>query len=117
MLDGDDTAIHTATIAQQPQIWSIREHHSRQMGEVVPSGPSLNGFLPTDLELIESGPTGEEEETLYVTYTDSRKKRVSTAYQTWTGRINPEAGASRPERSDIILTGKVLRVLTIQSRI
>lgn len=27
MLDGDDEAIHSSTIAQQPQVWSIKEHH------------------------------------------------------------------------------------------
>jgi len=27
MLDGDNEAIHTATVAQQPQVWSIKEHH------------------------------------------------------------------------------------------
>src|ERR1700733_13220263 len=27
MLDGDDEAIHSSTIAQQPQVWSVKEHH------------------------------------------------------------------------------------------
>jgi len=84
MLDGDDEAIHSSTIAQQPQVWSVKEHHhprsqsglsSRQPSDArtaarreddqlrgnilagldppVILGPSLNGHLPTGIELIE----------------------------------------------------------------
>ncbi|KAF9510422.1 hypothetical protein BS47DRAFT_66893 [Hydnum rufescens UP504] len=74
MLDGDDTAIHNAVIARQPQVWSIREHHyqphviaplhdstSQRRTETslrrtlrpLPSGPSLGAHLPLNLELVE----------------------------------------------------------------
>ena len=75
MLDGDDNAIHMATIALQPQVWSIKEHHyqphviaplhdsisHRGRGDTalrrtlrpVPTGPSLTAHLPRSLELVE----------------------------------------------------------------
>lgn len=76
MLDGDDEAIHSSTIAQQPQVWSIKEHHhpkrlsSRRPSDAgtaaghrgdsladhdlpVELGPSLNGHLPVGVELNE----------------------------------------------------------------
>ncbi|KAF8312135.1 hypothetical protein DL93DRAFT_2082554 [Clavulina sp. PMI_390] len=69
MLDGDDEAIHSSTIAQQPQVWSIKEHHySRSLtsaaqyldpadddvdfpDSLIDMGPGLHGFLPDDVHL------------------------------------------------------------------
>jgi hypothetical protein len=80
MLDGDDTAIHNAVIARQPQVWSIREHHyqpqvvaplhdstsQRRTGtslrrtlRPMPSGPSLGANLPRNLELVECTPAAK----------------------------------------------------------
>ncbi|KAF8328231.1 uncharacterized protein EI90DRAFT_2926448, partial [Cantharellus anzutake] len=78
MLDGDDDAIHSATIGQQPQVWSIREHqHNPKLAAALESwghtdrhgvhrapistkpvlpGPSLNAHLPEDVEIEEVHP-------------------------------------------------------------
>lgn len=71
MLDGDNDAIHSSTIAQQPQVWSISEHHSLPSSSrsipstietsgtnasglptrrQIPPGSSLTGYLPPEVE-------------------------------------------------------------------
>lgn len=80
MLDGDDDAIHSSTIAQQPQVWTIYEHHHpipntmdttasvsmKRSGSCdshhslttgpVAVGPSLHGHLPRGIEIKEHLP-------------------------------------------------------------
>lgn len=81
MLDGDDEAIHSSTIAQQPQVWSMKEHHhpriqsfgqpfeagtagrrsddrppggsTADVNPPIALGPSLNGHLPAGIEFSE----------------------------------------------------------------
>src|SRR5258708_4854227 len=78
MLDGINSAIHSATIGQQPQVWSIHEHHhNTELSSTlatwekcyhngihrapistspVLSGPPLNAHLPNDVEIEEVHP-------------------------------------------------------------
>ena len=81
MLDGDDTAILSATIGQQPQVWSIREHHHNpELSSALATweqychsgihrapistspvlcGPTLNAHLPNDVKIEEVYPDSE----------------------------------------------------------
>ncbi|KAG8720634.1 hypothetical protein FRC08_018629 [Ceratobasidium sp. 394] len=70
MLAGEISAVQTGPLAQQPQIWRIREHHCihrrRRVptgldwrdivrSEVLPVGNPLDAYIPADAEFIQHG--------------------------------------------------------------
>lgn len=58
MLDGDDEAIHSSTIAQQPQVWSIKEHHYPIPSSIARSRPlSRVPSSTTPLRRLEERPS------------------------------------------------------------
>ncbi|KAG8740707.1 hypothetical protein FRC10_003957 [Ceratobasidium sp. 414] len=113
MLAGSIDAVQSGSLAQQPQVWRIREHHcidrrrrvptgfdSRDMirSEILPVGNPLDAYIPANAEFIQHGEPLEDDAP--ISGTSNRRLEVRVPNENVPGDYNVYSYVTRDGSGD-----------------